>query len=111
VAAEFDQGATTQSGEGDLAFDAPAFRLTPPGSGAPNPGRKPAAEKPGLSVPGKQHGGKLNVLKLARQRLADLKREIKRLRRLETERDQLERLLRAADGKPVAVVAPIRTAR
>jgi hypothetical protein len=42
-----------------------------------------------------------NVMKLARARLRDLDREIKRLRALETERDELRRLLAAAAEKKV----------
>lgn len=56
-------------------------------------------------------GKPLDVLGMARKRLRELNAEIKRLRKLEQERDKLERLLRAADGKPVAVVANLRTAK
>lgn len=49
-----------------------------------------------------------DVIRLARQRLKDVEREIKRLHKLETERDELKRLLAAA--RPVAIVRPIRSA-
>lgn len=45
-----------------------------------------------------------DVIKLARARLRDVEREIKRCKALEKERDQLRRLLDAADNKPRAVV-------
>ena len=82
----------------------PVFRLTPP---EPKGSRQQAqlqtqrvsADKP------------INVVKLARARLREVQRGIKQLRKLEKERDELERLIRAADGKPVAVVANLRTAK
>ena len=46
----------------------------------------------------------LDVLRAARARLRFLNAEIKKLRKLESERAQLTRLLDAADGKPAAVV-------
>lgn len=50
----------------------------------------------------------LNVLKLARQRLRDVKRELKALKKLELEKLELERLINAANGRPVAVVRDLR---
>lgn len=52
-----------------------------------------------------------DVVKLARQRLRDVKTELKRMRGLEKERAQLERLLAAADGKPIGVVRDIHSRR
>lgn len=45
-----------------------------------------------------------DVIKLARARLRDVEKEIRRCKALEKERDQLRRLLDAADAKPRAVV-------
>lgn len=52
-----------------------------------------------------------NVLKLARERLRYVEREIKRLKKLEVERDELRRLLDAAKTKPRAVVRELPTKR
>lgn len=68
--------------------------------GAPTP-------KPEAPIAAKQPAPELtpkDVVRLARKRLVEVKREIARLRKLEVERDQLTRLLDAADGKPRAVV-------
>jgi hypothetical protein len=53
-----------------------------------------------------------DVVRLARARLRDVKAELKRMRRLEEERAELERLIAAAENKPCAVVRefPKRTA-
>lgn len=51
--------------------------------------------------------GGFNVIKLAKARLKVLKMEIKRLRVLEVEQKQLEKLLSAAEDKPLAVVHDI----
>lgn len=48
-----------------------------------------------------------NMLRLARERRTYLLREIKRLRRLESELAQLNRLLDAAKGRQPATVVPI----
>lgn len=45
-----------------------------------------------------------DVLRLARARLREVEAELKRIRRLEAERDELKRLLDAASNKPRAVV-------
>lgn len=49
-----------------------------------------------------------DVIRLARKRLRDIKRELKRMRQLERERDQLQRLLDAADDKRPASVRPLK---
>ena len=50
-----------------------------------------------------------DVVRLARARLKDVEREIKRLHKLEAERDELKRLLDAAAGKPLALVRSLPT--
>lgn len=45
-----------------------------------------------------------DVVKLARARLREVKRELRRMRGLEEERAELERLINAAENKPRAVV-------
>jgi hypothetical protein len=88
----------------DMLPQRPVFRLT-----APEPkGRRQQAQLQAQRVSSDKP---INVVKLARARLRDVQRGIKQLRKLEKERDELERLIRAADGKPVAVVANIRTAK
>lgn len=68
------------------------------------------AEKP-RSAPKPQDVTKpVNVIKLARARLAEVKREIKRLRKLEAEQKELERLLDAARGKRLATVRELKRA-
>ncbi len=52
-----------------------------------------------------------DVIKAAKARLRAVEREIKRLRALETERDELRRLLDAAMNKPRATVREITTAK
>lgn len=49
-----------------------------------------------------------DVVKLAKRRLREIKRELKALRKLEAEKSQLERLVNAADGRPVAVVRELK---
>jgi hypothetical protein len=49
-----------------------------------------------------------DVIKAAKQRLRFLKSEIKTLKKLEKERDKLERLIGAAE-RPLASVSPIKT--
>lgn len=74
-----------------------SFRLEPPQPKQPKRAVGPQpAEAP------------LDVIKLAKRRLRFVKAEIKRLRKLEKEQAQLERILSAADGKPVAVVRELR---
>jgi hypothetical protein len=48
-----------------------------------------------------------NVVKLAKARRRELAREIARLKKLEPELAALDRLIAAADGKPIAVVRDI----
>ena len=81
--------------------EADAFVLTPPED-------KPKRQRGGRPLQAKQPDKPINVVSLARRRLREVKREIKRLRKLEAERDQLQRLINAADGKPVAVVTELR---
>jgi hypothetical protein len=50
-----------------------------------------------------------DVVRLARARLREVEREIKRIHKLETERDELKRLLDAAAGKPLALVRSLPT--
>ncbi len=50
----------------------------------------------------------VNVVQLAKSRLRDVKRDLRRMKALEKERAQLERLIDAADGKPRAVVRDIK---
>lgn len=45
-----------------------------------------------------------NVVKLAKQRLRDIKKEIRKLKQLEKERAELERLIEAAEGRQVRSV-------
>ena len=54
--------------------------------------------------------GTANIINAARQRLRDLNAEIKRLRALERERDELQRLLKAAKQKPATNVRSLRSA-
>ena len=49
-----------------------------------------------------------DVISLARARLREVKAELRRMRALDRERQQLERLLKAADGKPLAVVRDMK---
>lgn len=49
-----------------------------------------------------------DVIKAAKQRLRFLKSEIRALKKLEKERDQLERLIGAAE-RPLASVSPIKS--
>lgn len=76
----------------DLDDDAPAAPRI-----APQPTARRAAKTPKL-------GPAPNVVRIARERLRDVEREIKRLRALEKERDELKRLIEAAATKPRPVV-------
>lgn len=51
----------------------------------------------------------VDVVKLARTRLREVERDIKRLKKLETERDELKRLLDAAAHKPRATIRSLPT--
>ncbi len=53
----------------------------------------------------------VNVLQAAKARLREVKREINRLRKLEAERDELTRLIQAAEQKPCAIVRDIAVKR
>ncbi len=53
----------------------------------------------------------INVLKAAKARLRDVNRELKRLGKLEVERDELKRLIHAAENKPCAIVRDIAAKR
>jgi|GEM_PF-4856839 hypothetical protein len=70
----------------------------------------PAAppSKPGKKSTAAPRSKPVDVIKLAKQRLREVLRELKTMRRLEDEKAQLERLLNAADGKPAAVVRELR---
>ncbi len=50
-----------------------------------------------------------SVIKAARLRVKEIKSELKRMRALQSELGELERLLRAAKQKPTASVRPIRS--
>jgi hypothetical protein len=73
-------------------------------------------EAPSVARPAKTQGvakkvktlAPRDVVKLAKARLRDIKKELRRLKALEKERAQLERLIDAADGKPRAVVHNIK---
>lgn len=68
-------------------------RAAPPATVRPGTRPAPAPAKPDAPV---------NVVKLARARLRVVEREIKARQKLETERDQLRRLLAAAQGPKAA---------
>ncbi len=53
----------------------------------------------------------INVVKAAKRRLREVKKEITRLRKLERERDELTRLITAAEQKPCAIVRDIAAKR
>lgn len=77
---------------------APAQEAAPPARAT----RKHPAENP------KAQNKPVDVVKLAKRRLKEVRRELKAMRKLEAELAQLERLLNAADGKPTAVVRELR---
>ncbi len=91
-----------------------AARPAPAQAALPLPG-EPTAEQPTQTISTgskkKLDGlGPRGVIKAAKARLRDIKREVKRLKALEKERDELERLLAAAAGKP-RLVRNITSAR
>lgn len=49
-----------------------------------------------------------NVVALAKARLREVKAELRRMKSLEKERDQLQRLVEAAENKPRAIVREIK---
>ncbi len=61
--------------------------------------------------PAKQPTKPLNVLKAAKARLREVERDLKRLAKLEVERDELKRLIHAAENKPCAIVRDIAAKR
>lgn len=61
----------------------------------PGPASKPAARKPKTN---RAEIKPVDVIKLARKRLREVRREIKRLEKLRAEEEQLTRLLNAADN-------------
>lgn len=67
-------------------------------------GPKPAAKR----VIARKPAESFDVIKAAKQRLRFLKTEIKALKKLEKERDQLERLIGAAE-RPLASVSPLKS--
>ncbi len=76
--------------------------------------RAPEPPAPARAQAGKRIAKKdkpLNIVKAAKQRLKDVEREIKRLRALEKERDELRRLLDAAINQPRAAVRDISAAK
>lgn len=50
-----------------------------------------------------------NVVALAKARLRDVKKELRRMKALEKERDELERLVAAAERKPKTVLREVKT--
>lgn len=66
---------------------------------APAPVRRPQASKKPAPK---------NVVALAKARLREVKIELRRLKALEKERDELERLIAAAENKPRAVVRELK---
>lgn len=73
----------------------------------PTPVRMPPVTTAVQTKLGKLHGTR-EVLKAARQRIRELKAEIKRMHGLERELAELERLVNAAKSKPIAQVRNIR---
>jgi hypothetical protein len=78
----------------------------------------PAPTRPGVSkAPAPIREKPQDIVKLARARLREVEREIKRLQKLEKERDELRRLIDAAwvahatDNNPRAVVRDIAAAK
>lgn len=98
--ADFQQGAPVDAQRNPMplvAIERP--KAVPPKAQAPvlvaSVGRQSAMSAP------------VNVVKLAKARLRDVERELKRMRLLEGERDELRRLLDAATRKPRIVRDPI----
>lgn len=75
---------------------------------APRP--KQSAPAPRATAAQPVLGGTGQLIKAAKQRLRELNAEIKRLRSLERERDELQRLLKAAKQKPANNVRSLRSA-
>lgn len=64
---------------------------------------KPSRSKPPRPAP--KAPEPINVLRLAKVRLREVRRELRRMRDLEQERAELERLIAAAENKPVSLRA------
>lgn len=97
---------TVENAIAPAAVAAPAASVVPDRK-ALEPSRKASS----IEAPAASAGKPLNVCKLARARLKEIEREIKRLQSLEKERDELRRLLDAAKTKPLAVVRGITAAK
>ena len=90
----------------DLGAQAENFQAVydPPAEAevAPRPSSKKSPAAPAKEVSPK------NILALAKARLRDVKAELRRMKALEKERGELERLITAAENKPRAVVRDIK---
>lgn len=53
----------------------------------------------------------LNIVKAAKKRLRDVERDLRANAKLEVERDELKRLIHAAENKPCAIVRDIAAKR
>lgn len=73
---------------------------------APKPPSLPVAPPAVASKPGAVVTPK-NIVRAAKARVKEIERDLKRLAALQVERDQLRRLIAAAEGKPVGVVVGI----
>lgn len=78
------------------------------------PPRATATVTPVVQTPAKPRKSAFkteNVLSLAKARLREVKALLKQMSALEKERDELERLIAAAENKPKAAIAVVKTAR
>jgi len=82
-------------------------QLALPAIAPPEPARRAHVEE----KPARATLKPVDVIRLARARLREVEREIRRIRALERERDELRRLLDAADNKPRAVVRDLPVAK
>jgi len=101
-------GATTFSNAQNAGVDefAQTLQYASPPPGLPRAQPPQAAPAPKPSKPLKT----TNVLALAKARLKDVKKELRRMNALEKERAELERLIVAAQTKPKAVVSALKPA-
>jgi len=76
---------------------------------SPMPVAQPAPARRGRAKSPTERPEAFDVVKAAKARLREVERQIKLLKALETERDKLQRLLKAAE-RPLAAVKPIRGA-
>ena len=67
----------------------------------------PRLKQEGFRIPASKPAPK-NVVALAKARLREVKSELRKLKALEKERAELERLIAAAENKPRAVVREIK---